>query len=159
HTEGVTTVALSPDRNTLAAAGKDGTIRLWDLTTGKKIATYHGHPGGCYAVAFEPYGRFLASAGGDARVKFWDMSAVSGPIPPAPLADLRGHDGAVLSLAFSGNGTRLAAGGSDGNVSVWDVDTKARVALRKGPGGKRVPKILAVAFPVKGGNLLAWGGE
>ena len=39
HTGAVVAVAFSPDSKTLASASYDGTLKLWDMTTGKERAT------------------------------------------------------------------------------------------------------------------------
>src|SRR5262245_50389184 len=57
-------VAFSPDGKTLASVGRDGTIKLWDVNTGKNIAVLQGHNGDCWSVSFSPDGKTLASAGG-----------------------------------------------------------------------------------------------
>src|SRR5262249_48699747 len=59
----VVSVAVSPDRKTLATGSLDRTVRLWDGATGKEYAVLKGHEGGVYAVAFSPDGKTLASAG------------------------------------------------------------------------------------------------
>jgi WD domain, G-beta repeat len=69
------TLAYSPDGRTLAAAGKDSLIHLWETATLKKRATLAGHTGAVYAVSFAADGKTLASAGQDGVVRLWDMTS------------------------------------------------------------------------------------
>ena len=54
-------VAFSPDGRTLATGSDDKTARLWEVASGKEIATLRGHESGVYFVAFSPDGRTLAT--------------------------------------------------------------------------------------------------
>jgi RNA polymerase sigma factor (sigma-70 family) len=73
HTGGVLAVAFSPDGRTLASAGEDGSIKLWDVATGKEWLTLTAHPGGAHALAFAADGKTLASGGKDGTIKLWDI--------------------------------------------------------------------------------------
>src|SRR6187551_513088 len=57
HKGCVVSVAFSPDGKTLTSASYDGTLKLWEMTTGKERATLKGHRGCVGSVAFNPDGK------------------------------------------------------------------------------------------------------
>ena len=114
---GVMSVAYSPDGNILASGAYDGTIRLWDLHTGKLLFTLTGHTFSVKNIAYSPDGRLLASVGWDKTVRLWD--AFSG----VHLQTLTGHTFWVSSVAYSPDGRTLASGSYDETIRLWRVST------------------------------------
>ena len=68
----VTSVAFSPDGNTIASASVDKTVKLWNLQ-GQEIKTLTGHGDFGQSVAFSPDGNTIASASRDKTVKLWNL--------------------------------------------------------------------------------------
>src|SRR5262249_32461048 len=73
HGGEVPAVALSGDGRTAASGAEDGTVRLWDVTTGECARILRGHEGGVTAVALSGDGRTAASGSVDGTVRLWDV--------------------------------------------------------------------------------------
>jgi WD40 repeat protein len=65
-------VTLSRDSITLVSGGVDGTVRLWDLRTGRLRQALSGHTNLITSVDVSPDGRLAASGCSDGMVRIWD---------------------------------------------------------------------------------------
>jgi WD40 repeat protein len=140
----VNALALRFDDQRLATAGFDKTIHLWDLATGKLLATFPGHQGEIRCLAFRPDGKRLASAGNDKDIKVWDADTGK------ELLSLKGPTELVRAVVFSPDGKRLVSGGEDHSVRVWDAETGKELFTLPGHTGA----VSSVAFHPEG-KLLA----
>jgi WD40 repeat protein len=52
---------------------REGTVRLWEVATGKQLRSFKGHSGSVHSVAFAPDGRSALSGGSDG-IRLWDLS-------------------------------------------------------------------------------------
>jgi serine/threonine protein kinase len=71
HDGRVTALAFAPGDRTLASAGDDGLVKLWDLRTGRFPRVFHGRAGPVPAIAFSADGRRVVAAGQDGIIRIW----------------------------------------------------------------------------------------
>lgn len=129
HTGGVYGVSLSADGQLLASSGTDGTVRLWDTTSGTGLAIFQGHRGAVYSVALDSRGQLLASSGMEGTIQLWEVKG------QRQHTLLHGYSGMMFSVALSTDGQWVASGGMDGAVRVWEVETGRPVATLRGHSG------------------------
>ncbi len=59
--DGVRILEFTPDGKTLASAGADRTVKLWDVATGQELLTLEGPTSPVWLLRFSPDGRVLAA--------------------------------------------------------------------------------------------------
>jgi WD40 repeat protein len=138
HRWAVRAVAFAPgDPSTLASAGDDHTVRLWNPGTGQNWSTLAGHPGGALALAFAPNGR-LISGGRDGCLRLWDVAMGC----QEDFFDLVG--GAVVAVAVAPDGETVLAAT---RIPRPRADSAALVVWRPG-GDLGAPEALPLPAPV-----------
>jgi hypothetical protein len=149
-------VAFAPGGQRLATIGPDGSLRLWDVATGREVATVAAHIGVVRGLAFAPDGLTLAAGLEDGSIQLWEVS-VDGDALRHRATIARAHGGqAINDIAFAPGGRSFASAGDDGVIRIWDATTKQLVRTLKG----HVGRIYRIAFnPRPDGPLLASAGE
>jgi WD40 repeat protein len=169
HTDEVYCVAYSADGQRAASCGRDNTVQLWDVTTGKQLHCLRGHQGTVYGVTFSPDGRRLLSAGSDHTVRLWDVSLGT------EIHSFQGHTDIVWAVAFSPDGKYALSGSGlgfdvtktshgvpvftpgtmDYTVRLWDLDARKEVMCLKGHNAV----VNTVAFTPDGQRILSGSND
>jgi WD40 repeat protein len=114
-------IAITPDGKQALAGNEEGTIKLWDVSSGKEIRTLKGHVGAVTSVAISPDGKMAASGGLDKTVKLWDLGT------GMEIRTFVGHTAAVTGVTFSPDGKFLLSGSLDKSIKQWDVQTGRQI--------------------------------
>lgn len=118
HTDKVLSMALSPDGNVIASASFDGTIRLWDTTTGQTVKELPIERMPLFAVSFSPDGQYIAytyAVEEDCSIYIWNLSK------NCHQCVLKGHESVIRSISFSHDGSSIVTASNDGTVRIWDI--------------------------------------
>lgn len=112
----VRALAFAPDNRTLASAGHDGEIILWDSCWGQPQAFLEGHGDWILSLAFSPNGKLLVSGGHDGRLLLWDVER------RRLLVDQLAHENRICHVAFAPDGRTVFSAGWDGVVQLWNAE-------------------------------------
>jgi WD40 repeat protein len=131
HTGEINGVAFSNDGRLALSAGSDGTVRLWDLTTGKEVKQLSGHQDKVQSAAFSRDGRLALTGALDKTARVWNVAE------GRELVCFRKHQDWVRSVAFSADGKRaLTTSGGPNNIDctvrLWDVANGQEIRTMKG---------------------------
>ncbi len=148
HTSSVWTVAWSPDGKSLASAGIDRTIRIWDPAKGECRRVLMETGGNVSSVAWSPDGVRLASGNAWGGFKVWD--AASGQILLEDASRLQGQ-----AVAWSPDGNQLAVGTAGGNCILYRTTDWSEAGRWDGHAGG----VKWVAWDPHGGRLASAGAD
>lgn len=150
HRDIVYDAELSPDEQTLATAGYDRSIKLWNVADGTLLRSIDVHNGAVFDLAWHPSGKLLGSASADETVKLWRVS------DGVRLDTLSQPQGELASVVFTPDGGHVIAAGRDKRIHLWklvSLDAPAINPSLRSVFAHEAP-IVAVALSADGRRLV-----
>jgi WD40 repeat protein len=123
----------------------DNSVKIFDVSTGKKIKVLAGHVKSVDAIAFAPNGQILATGDNNGSIRLWNVSTWN------ELRKFGNRDDQLEVVVFSPDNRLLAAGTFDGLIRLWDVTTGRQLRMLSG----HTYSILDLAFTPDGKQLLS----
>jgi DNA-binding SARP family transcriptional activator len=144
---GISSFNFTPDGEAVAIVGGDGSVGVWDLTTGARLlflpspgpSCTNGSPAGSdltygcpnvFKVDLSDDGSFLAAADGDGLAHVWNLDSGREVLTVSAAADLpAGRLGGLAApeVAIGPDEPLLATGGVDGTIRLWDIVSGRRL--------------------------------
>jgi WD40 repeat protein len=125
HSDYIYSVAYSPDGKYALSGATDGTLRFWDIDTGREIRTFEYHQDAILSVSISPDGKYALSGSSSGTLKLWDIEI--GQV----IRSFSGHTKQVISVAFSPDGKYALSGSDDWTIKLWDIATGEEVRTYK----------------------------
>lgn len=170
HGGPVRSAVFSPDGKTIATAGEDKMVVLWDFETSGNLfySTMIEHPNYVMNLTFSPDSKLLVTACKDGVARIYQVEQWKTHEGEwKPITELRDHKKSVRSVAFSPNGSLIATGSEDNSVRIWSQagdGTWKTIREIKGPsatqaGTEKLPGhtnfVQSVAFSSNGKFLVS----
>jgi WD40 repeat protein len=145
HSQGVNSVAWSPDGKRITSGADDTTVQVWDAVDGGHAYIYHGHSADVTSAVWSPDGKRIASGSEDNTMQVWDATTGS------HVFTYHGHTDAVEAVAWSPDGKRIASGGDDSTIQIWLATTGSTILTYHGHANL----VWAVAWSPDGKHIVS----
>ena len=143
-------ITLSPDGLVWAAGWEDGTIRFWDVLSGKSTRRLHAQVP-AYVNAFAPDGKTLTSLGRDGAASVWNLATGK----EVRRVHLQGWT-LSRSTVLSPDRKMAATGCYDATIRVWDLISGAQIR-RIDLGPWNIPRV--ISFSPDGRTIASAAGD
>ncbi|MCC6369263.1 MAG: TIR domain-containing protein [Bryobacterales bacterium] len=115
HEAEIKQLTFSADGARILTASSDGSARVWEAKTGRRISAVRPHEGELGIAGISPDGDFVATGGRGPRdpVCLWKGSSGE------HVRCFRGHFGSVEEILFTTEGKRMLTPAADGTARLW----------------------------------------
>lgn len=134
----VVILAYHEQTNILAAGHNDGSIKVWDMTSGSLLVSFQGHKSAISVLKFDRNGTRIVSGSNDASVIMWDLVSEEG------LFKLKGHKSQITGMHFLSETQKkeddmedyLLTASKDGLIKLWELKSKQCVETHLAHSGE-----------------------
>jgi WD40 repeat protein len=143
-------VEFRPNREEIAVALADHSIRIVNYKTLETVRSYSSHADWVTAIAFSNDGNLLASASRDKTAKVFDIESAK------MLINYAGHGVPVRGVVFSEDGKQVFSAGDDKKLHRWNVaDAKKTADISLDGEGNRLVRGNGTIFVPTGAKRIA----
>ncbi len=144
----VISVVISSEGNRIVSGSSDGTIRVWDIISGKELIKPIKHQSKMSLIAITPDAQKIVSISEDNKIQVWDNQGKK-------LTDLiaQSLDTKITSLAMTPDGAKIASGSRDGTIRLWNIKGN-QLELLDTLEGHRYP-VSSVAITSDGSKIVS----
>ena len=172
HSGVVNAVAISPDDRVIVSGSADGTLKFWEVSTGRLIYTSYHHLEGRTVSAFRGGENEYSNITLSPQINCVDISAdgrlvLSGSSDGKAVVTefrtggmirvYRRHSKSVNAAVFSRDANLAASGGADGEIHLWQISTGR--TIRNFRISSNAAQITALDISPDGRMILAGNSE
>ncbi|MCH2182477.1 MAG: WD40 repeat domain-containing protein [Mariniblastus sp.] len=120
-------VGFSADSRWVAVGGRTGSIQVWEVESGQRVASYRPHRRRIRSLMFDPRGKIISCA--DDQVV-----AITDPLDPQNSHNFPRQAAKIYDVT-SLDGGLLATAGTDNRVHLWRLNDRQHIGFLKGHTG------------------------
>jgi len=113
---GINAFSFSSNGLRLASGNNDGSVRMWDVLSGRSVAAISATSDSVTAIALSADGTRVLTGGQNSEIRLTDTNTRD------LIRSFAGHTSPIRSLAFSADGSTILSGAAD-SARAWDAVT------------------------------------
>lgn len=149
HSNGILSIAYSPNGRYIITGSKDKTAKVWDSLSHQCTLTLQGHFGPVFTANFSPDSNYIVTGSNDHSIKLWDFKTGK------CIFTVRGNWNQVWSASFSPNGKYIIASLGDHTVKIWDIQTEQLFMTLEGHSHS----VRSAEYSSDGGKIVTCSGD